>query len=155
MMPLAIRLTDRGAAPVIICDFCGGQIENASDGNYEWDGEDYRNGTLHEVFFVHKETCSHLHERQRGKLLDSMELDVLLPFMAANLGVEWDHALKRAAYFAQPLGRCAQRRSTHDNAPARTTTGEGITVRGAGFLSLHSRRASQMRGRCYAVQPSL
>ncbi len=103
-MALRIRLTDQGAAPVIICDFCGEQIENSSDGNYEWNGEEYRNGMLHEVFFVHKENCSRLHERRHGKVLDSMELDVLLPFMAANLGVEWDRALKHAAYVAEPIG---------------------------------------------------
>jgi hypothetical protein len=43
------------------------------------------------VYFLHK-WYSPAHELQHGIVLDSMELSVLLPYLAQSLALDWDEA---------------------------------------------------------------
>jgi hypothetical protein len=90
-MGIRIENTADGAAPVIVCDYCGTRIHAAKDGNYEWAGISTTPGQRMAVYFLHK-WCSPAHEAQRGIILDSMELAVMLPQLAQNLALDWDEA---------------------------------------------------------------
>jgi hypothetical protein len=96
-LPLAIRIenTTTGAGPVIICDYCGERITDARDGNYEWADVTGAPGQRMAVYFLHKR-CSAAHEALHGIVLDSMELTVLLPYLAHNLHLDWDEATHHA-----------------------------------------------------------
>jgi hypothetical protein len=90
-MGIRIENTTHGAAPVIVCDYCGIRIHAARDGNYEWAGLSTEPGKRMAVDFLHK-WCSPAHEAQRGIILDSMELAVMLPQLAHNLQLDWEEA---------------------------------------------------------------
>ncbi len=96
-LTLGIRIenTATGAGPVIICDYCGERITDARDGNYEWADVTGAPGQRMAVYFLHKR-CSAAHEAARGIVLDSMELTVLLPYLAHNLDLDWDEASRHA-----------------------------------------------------------
>jgi hypothetical protein len=90
-MGIRIENTTYGAAPVIVCDYCGTGIHAARDGNYECAGLSTEPGKRMAVYFLHK-WCSPAHEAQRGIVLDSMELAVMLPQLAQSLQLDWDEA---------------------------------------------------------------
>jgi hypothetical protein len=90
-MGIRIENTTQGAAPVIICDYCGTRIHSARDGNYEWAGVSLTPGQRMAVYFLHK-WCSPAHEAQRGIILDSMELAVMLPQLGQSLQLDWEEA---------------------------------------------------------------
>ncbi len=94
-MGIRIENTPHGAGPVIICDYCGTRIHAARDGNYEWAGLSTALGERMAVYFLHK-WCSPAHEAQSGIVLDSMELAVMLPYLAQNLRLDFDEALCHA-----------------------------------------------------------
>jgi hypothetical protein len=94
-MGIRIENTTCGAAPVIMCDYCGTRIHAARDGNYEWAGLSTEPGKRMTVYFLHK-WCSPAHEAQRGIALDSMELAVMLPQLAQHLQLDWDEASRYA-----------------------------------------------------------
>lgn len=88
---IRIENTNSGAVPVIICDYCGTRIHAAQDGNYEWAGVSTTPGSRMAIYFLHK-WCSPAHEAQHGIILDSMELAVMLPYLAQSLQLDWDEA---------------------------------------------------------------
>jgi hypothetical protein len=90
-MGIRIENTTYGAAPVIVCDYCGTRIHTTKDGNYEWAGISTAPGQRMAVYFLHK-WCSPAHEAQRGIILDSMKLTVMLTYLAQNLQLDWDEA---------------------------------------------------------------
>jgi hypothetical protein len=90
-MGIRIENTTNGAIPVIICDYCGTRIHAARDGNYEWAGVSSELGACMALYFLHK-WCSPAHEAQHGIVLDSMELAVLMPYLAESLQLDWDEA---------------------------------------------------------------
>jgi len=92
---IRIENTATGAGPVIICDYCGERIRDARDGNYEWADVTGAPGQRMAVYFLHKR-CSAAHEALHGIVLDSMELTVLLPYLAHNLRLNWYEATHRA-----------------------------------------------------------
>jgi hypothetical protein len=98
-MAIRIENTQDGATPVIMCDYCNTRIYAAREGNYEWAGVSSARGERMAVYFLHK-WCSPAHEAQHGMVLDSMELSVLLPYLAENLQLDWDEA----SAYAQLLG---------------------------------------------------
>ncbi len=100
MVPIQILIVPNGAAPVAICDHCGKRIEDAAEGNYEWDGNEDEEGALRPVFLLHKD-CSQAHEAAYGALLDSMELIDLLPYLAHNLKLNWEGAQRHANSMSQ------------------------------------------------------
>jgi hypothetical protein len=73
---LRIENTLHGAAPVILCGYCGTRIHATQDGNYEWAGLSTEPGKRMAVYFLHK-WCSPELEAQRGIALDSMELPIM------------------------------------------------------------------------------
>jgi hypothetical protein len=101
-MPIKIMLTERGAAPVIVCDVCGAWIERADDGGSAWKEERPESGRLHEVAFVHKGCCFLAYEAEHGTSTHDMPLEVLLPYLAANLDVDWEGATTMAKHFSTP-----------------------------------------------------
>ncbi len=101
-MPIKIMLTERGAAPVIVCDVCDAWIERADDGAYAWNEERPESGKLHEVAFVHKGRCFLAYEAEHGSSTCDMPLEVLLPYLAANLDVDWEGATTTAKYYSSP-----------------------------------------------------
>ena len=94
-MPLKIEITNHGAGPVIVCDHCGERIADAAEGNYEWARVIDTPGERVAVYFLHK-WCSPAFEQRRGLVLDSMELTVMLPYLAQNLQLDWDKAWSQA-----------------------------------------------------------
>ena len=66
-MPIKIMLTDRGAAPVILCDVCGAWIDRADEGMYAWSEQHHESGALHDVAFVHKGDCFASYLAQHGR----------------------------------------------------------------------------------------
>jgi hypothetical protein len=101
-MPIKIMLTDRGASPVIVCDVCGAWIERADDGGYAWNEERPESATLHEVAFVHKGRCFLAYEAKHGSSTCDMPLEVLLPYLAANLDVNREGAIRLAKNYSSP-----------------------------------------------------
>lgn len=56
-MPIKITLEKNLYVPLVFCDHCGQQIEDAGKANYEWlvgEGGTPVDGVIH---FVHKECC--------------------------------------------------------------------------------------------------
>lgn len=94
-MGIRIENTEDGAIPVVVCDYCSTRIHAAQDGNYEWAGVTSAPGERMVVYFLHK-WCSPAHEAQHGIVLDSMELPVLMPYLAESLQLDWDEAAKYA-----------------------------------------------------------
>ncbi len=101
-MPTKIMLTDCGAAPVIVRDVSGAWIERADDGGIPGTRERPESGTLHEVTFVHKGRCFLAYEAEHGSFTHDMPLEVLLPYLAANLAVDWEGATMMATHFSTP-----------------------------------------------------
>jgi hypothetical protein len=101
-MPIKIMLTDRSAAPVIVCDVCGAWIERADDGGYAWNEERPDSGTLHEVAFVHKGRCFLAYEAEHGTSVCDMPLEVLFPYLVASLDIDWTAATTMARYYSSP-----------------------------------------------------
>jgi hypothetical protein len=81
-------------APVVLCDHCGEQIEEATDGNYQWRPEDGKT-----VYFTHK-PCCRAFEHTRGGAWCAMELDVLPLYLSNNLKIDRKRAEHRARLFA-------------------------------------------------------
>ena len=102
-MPIKIMLTERGAGPVVICDYCNKRIEDAREANYEWDGEVHRPGELLEVAFLHK-NCAWERQRRTARLFDSMEMIDLVPYLADNLHLDWETARKHAQTMSEDIG---------------------------------------------------
>jgi hypothetical protein len=92
-MGIRIENTTYGAAPVIICDYCGTRIHAARDGNDEWAGQSTEPGTRMQVYFLRK-WGSPAHEAQRGIILDSMELAVMLPQLGKGIQLVGEEALQ-------------------------------------------------------------
>jgi hypothetical protein len=92
--------TDRGAGPVFLCDHCGERITEVKLANYVWDDKGAVPGDVLDVYFVHKGDCDRALEARltggRPERLASMELNVLLPYLASNLGVDWEEAQQHA-----------------------------------------------------------
>jgi hypothetical protein len=102
VMPIKIMLTDQAAKPVVICDVCEAWIERAEDGAYAWNEERTQSGMLREVAFVHKGRCLLTYLADHGSSTSDMPLEVLLPYLAANLDVDWAAATAMAEYFLAP-----------------------------------------------------
>lgn len=96
-MPMGIRIRGPHSCPVVICDHCGEVIEDARDGNYQWQG------AIHEdeialMVFTHKACCDpfeHAH-RHEGSWC-AIGLDALPHFLLRNLGLTWKQSRSCAA----------------------------------------------------------
>jgi hypothetical protein len=96
-MPLKIEMSPESVRPVVICDQCGEPIDDARDGNYQWQAPLDPGMSRKFVFFTHK-GCSYDFEQARGGggAWYAMELTELLPHVAIGLKVNWDEAIRYA-----------------------------------------------------------
>ena len=99
-MAIKIENTSDGAIPVVVCDYCDTRIHHARNGNYEWAGVSTAQGERMAVYFLHK-WCSPAHEAQHGIVLDSMELAMLMPYLADGLRLDWDEATAYAQLLSE------------------------------------------------------
>lgn len=63
-MSLIMKRTERGHAPVIICDHCKKPIREARDGNTEWTAENPER-----VYHTHKECCWQFEHANGGRTM--------------------------------------------------------------------------------------
>ena len=98
-MPLAIRSEGGMAKPVIICDHCGKEIDEAKQGNYQWDVAQVDKPQGGQVYFTHKACCRAFEALTPGRW-SWTELDCLPVFLANNLKVNWKEAREKAAVLA-------------------------------------------------------
>jgi hypothetical protein len=96
-MPLVIKAEGDLSKPVIICDHCGQEITEASQGNYQWKMSKLGKGVEGVVFFTHKSCCHAFEALNPAPCWGAMELDCLLVYLANNLKVNWEKARKKAA----------------------------------------------------------
>ena len=84
-MPLKIELMDGEVyAPVVVCDHCGEQIENAAQGNYQWRVN--REGNLMgAVFFTHEKCRDDFEKAHSGVWWYARELSSLPLHLSNNL----------------------------------------------------------------------
>lgn len=95
-MPMLIKVRNYLYCPVIVCDYCGAEITDAKNGNYEWRGDENME-TDGEVFFTHKECCYPFETANggRGRWMTG-ELQVFPIYLAANIKLDWTHAKELA-----------------------------------------------------------
>ena len=87
-MPLTIVVEKNKWKPVFICDYCGREISDAFDGNYEWNRpEDAQQVT--DIKFLHK-ACSRLYGSKYGTLECSMGIHNLMVYLLNNLSLTPD-----------------------------------------------------------------
>jgi len=101
-----MMVTERGAGPVVICDFCQERITDATQANYIWDDNGVSAGSLTDVYFVHNSgPCDQGLQNQLGKMIDnSQELSLLIPYLIQNLNVNLERAEKYAALASEEIG---------------------------------------------------
>jgi hypothetical protein len=93
-MPLIIENQRGRDCPVVVCDHCGRQIEDAKEGNYQWQHEGDNAG---KIFFTHK-ACCWAFESKSGEreFWLSMELTCLPIYLGNNLNLDWRKARSTA-----------------------------------------------------------
>jgi hypothetical protein len=100
-MPIYMSLKGNRHCPTVVCDVCGQEIEDATDGNAQWvmDEEEYGAGGA--LYFTHKKCC-HAFDTgpfQKG-LVGAEELAPFMVFLANNLCLDWEKARRSAALIA-------------------------------------------------------
>src|SRR4051812_36907070 len=55
-MPLVMKVVEDRCCPVVVCDYCQGEIDDALNGNYQWRSEQAERSYAR-VYFTHKECC--------------------------------------------------------------------------------------------------
>jgi hypothetical protein len=93
-MPLVIQVNGPYAAPKILCDYCGKEIADAKEGNYQWSHVGgYEEGQTAEIYFTHKDCC-HAFEQTHGGHYGwgAIGLEALPYFLMQNLKVSWREA---------------------------------------------------------------
>jgi hypothetical protein len=100
-MPLEISPDGPFDRPVVVCDHCGEQIEDAKDGNYQYriDERGFPHGPL---YFTHKECCLAFEaaDPERG-VWSATELDYLPLYLVNNLKVDLKETEARDRLFSQ------------------------------------------------------
>ena len=83
--------------PVVVCDWCGQRIEEARQGNYEWEVDEHGLPATGEIFFTHKQCCLAFEEAHGGRShWFASELSVLPVYLSRNLKVDREEAERRA-----------------------------------------------------------
>lgn len=94
-MPIRMMVTENGAGPVLVCDYCGERIVDTDGVNCIWKDESYEPGTFSEVYIVHNQ-CDEPLQHRIGMMPNSTELDILFPQLVDNVNMDWEKAEKRA-----------------------------------------------------------
>lgn len=85
-MPIRMVLDERArSCPQVFCDWCGRQIADAREGNYEWEVSGCQPVTG-ELIYLHKQ-CSRPHEKAKGGHWFSNELQQLPLYLCRNIEV--------------------------------------------------------------------
>ena len=92
-MPLTLALNEGRTKPIFVCDFCDKEIEDAFDGNYEWN-DPAGNSPITDIKYLHKQ-CSRPYEGKFGRLEYNMGLHNLMVYLLNNLNLREDR-LKQA-----------------------------------------------------------
>ena len=96
-MPIKIKRKDGKSCPIVICDWCGEEIEDAKKGNYEWRQMKYENekdGA--QIFFTHKQCCRQFEEHNGGRLcFFAEELEIFPLYLKNNLRIDWEELKKK------------------------------------------------------------
>src|SRR5436309_1489694 len=97
-MGIQIKLDHGRAKPVVVCDYCGEQIDDARTGNYQWSVGD--RGELADdapVVFTHRSCCQAFESAHGGRRRWAWApLSCLPTFLAANLRLTLDDSRQRA-----------------------------------------------------------
>lgn len=99
-MPIVIKSKGRLAAPCVVCDHCGEEIEDARDGNYQWVMGRSATEPAQPVYFTHKACCAPFEAARPGDHYGAVCLDVLPVYLANGLGVNLPRAKRKAALYA-------------------------------------------------------
>jgi hypothetical protein len=92
IMPLLIEIRGALHCPVILCDQCGHKIEDAKEGNYQWD----MNQDEAPLYFTHKECCHEFESDRPGIFWGAIDLQALPFYLLQNLEVSY-HKAKQVA----------------------------------------------------------
>ena len=96
-MPLGIRIRGPHSCPVVVCDHCGQVIEDARDGNYQWQGA-MQEDEIALMVFTHKACCDPFeHAHRHEEPWCSIGLDALPHFLLHNLGLTGKESASVAA----------------------------------------------------------
>lgn len=100
-MPLKIVYNGPFDAPKCFCDYCGKEITEAADGNYQWpyENDQREDGASVPVFFTHKRCCRAF-EAARGGAWGAIDLECLPYYLAKNLHVAWRKSQGMARFMA-------------------------------------------------------
>jgi hypothetical protein len=101
-MGLQIKIEGGRYRPVVACDHCGEEIDDARQGNYQWRVEENGNpadGGL--IFFTHKRCCRPFEESNGGRVgWCWTPLSCLPVFLVNNLSLDWEKAKETAQLMA-------------------------------------------------------
>jgi hypothetical protein len=98
-MPIVIKLKKERACPVVVCDFCGEEIQDAKQGNAEWKFDEEK-GSGATIFFTHKKCCHTFEQKNSGVHFGAEMLDHFLVFLANNVKLDWEKAREGAQRIA-------------------------------------------------------
>jgi hypothetical protein len=99
-MPLMIKAEGNLSKPVILCDYCGQEITEARQGNYQWRMSESGKGVEGKIYFTHKSCCHAFETANPDPLWGAMELDCLPVYLSDNLKVNWNKAKEKATLMA-------------------------------------------------------
>jgi hypothetical protein len=91
-MPVVIKLKNNRSCPIVVCDFCGQEIEDVGDGNSQWKMEEAEEAAGATLYFTHKACCRPFEQANQGPLWGADQLDHFMAFLAANTNLDWEDA---------------------------------------------------------------
>jgi hypothetical protein len=99
-VPIMMRVEGAHHCPVVLCDCCGGRIEDAEEGLYLWQW--FEDGGDAELYFAHKR-CSRRFEREVGgdEHWLTTEMSCLPLYLGRGLRVKWRRAKGMADLMAR------------------------------------------------------
>jgi hypothetical protein len=95
-MGLRMNIFGSCCGPVVVCDHCGQEIEDAREGNYCAGGEVADGFHGDRAYFTHKRCHGAFEQADPDIFYMTWELEWFLPYLAYNLGLNWEEA-RRAA----------------------------------------------------------
>jgi hypothetical protein len=90
-MPLVMQVVEGRCCPVVVCDHCQGEIEDALNGNYQWRSEQAERSYAR-VYFTHKECCPSFEQARPESSWHAEELELLPLLLGRNLSLDWKEA---------------------------------------------------------------
>ena len=85
------------STPTVYCDWCGEEITEAAEGNYEWP---LWTDEVEEIYYTHKRCCWAFEQATPHVLWGAIGLECLPVYLGNGLNVNW----KAAKQTAQLMG---------------------------------------------------